>query len=289
MGDKDLTGKVPVPQTASGSWSVYTEVKGRTKVAMPVGTYKLRLVIEGANGNIDKITFAKSIGNEILTTPYLTKPIAIPGTLEVELFDKGMEGTAYNDSDSKNEGNANFRTDCGVDIVNGNGGRVIGYTAVGEWLLYTVAVESEQVYDWSVHVASGTTGSAFRIYMGNTDITGKIQVPKTGNNTWDTYTKVSGKTKVALPAGTYQMRLVIENAGCNIDKVVFSTEPSGVDIMRIAKFDGAYEVFSILGVGWGIVEISNGDLSNLKGKYPNGVYILRKQDAWGEARRVVIQ
>ena len=286
MDDIDITGKVSVPQTDSGSWSVFTEVKGRTKIALPVGTHKLRLVIEGANGNIDKITFVKSTGDEILTTPYSSKPIAIPGILEAELYDKGMEGTAYNDTNSKNEGNANFRTDCGVDIVNGNNGKVIGYTAAGEWTLYTVTVETDQVYYWTADVSGGSAGSVFKIYMGNTDITGKIQVPKTAS--WDTYTKVSGKTLVALPAGTHQLKLVIESAGCNIDKITFSKEPVGINEMQVAKFDGVYEVFSTLGISWGKVEINNGDISNLKGKYPNGVYILRKQDGSGETRRIAI-
>jgi GH35 family endo-1,4-beta-xylanase len=288
MGNTDITGKVNIPQTASSSWSVYTEVKGRTKVAMPVGTYKLRLVIEGAYGNIDQITFEKSTGNEVLTTPYGTKPIAIPGKMEMELFDKGVEGIAYYDIDSKNEGNANFRTDCGVDIVTGNKGRVIGYTVVGEWLLYTVTVANEQEYYWSADVASGITGSAFRIYMGNTDITGKIQVPRTGSNTWDTYTQVSGQTLVALPAGTYQLRLAIEGANCNIDRVTFMTAPLGVNNMKNEPLDGVYELYSVMGISWGMVEINSGDISNLTDRFPNGVYILRKQDGTGESRRILI-
>lgn len=289
MGDTDLTGRVPVPQTASNNWTVYTEVKGRTKVPMPVGTYKLRLVIEGAYANIDKITFAKSLGNEILTTPYGSKPIAIPGTLQAEMYDKGLEGIAYNETNSENEGDAEFRTDSGVDIVNGNGGRVVGYTVAGEWILYTVTVETEQVYYWTAHVSSGVTGSAFRIYMGDTDITGKIQVPRTGNNTWNTYTQISGETTIALPAGTYQLRIAIEGTNCNIDKIVFNTEPVSANSMKIDKFEGAYEVISILGVSRGIVEINNGDVSHLSGMFPQGVYILRKQDGSGETRRIAIQ
>jgi len=288
MGNTDITGKVSVPQTASSSWTVYAEVKGRTKVAMPVGTYALRMVIEGAYCNIDKITFEKSMGDEVLTTPYGSKPIAIPGTLEIEMFDKGIEGIAYKDNDSKNEGDAEFRTDCGVDIVKGNGGRVVGYTAVGEWLLYTVSIERDQVYYWSAYVSSGVTGSAFRIFMGDTDITGRIQVPRTGDNSWTTYTQVSGTTLVALPVGTYQLRLAIEGANCNIDKVIFRTESTGVNSIKNAKFDGVYEVFSILGIRWGNFEISNGDISTLKGKVPNGIYILRKQDGSEESRRIFI-
>jgi hypothetical protein len=212
--------------------------------------------------------------------------MAIPGTLQVEMYDKGMEGVAYNDNTSQNEGNADFRTDNGVDIVKGNGGQVIGYTVAGEWLIYTVTVETEKVYYWNAFVSSGASGGAFRIYMGNTDITGKILVPRTSS--WDTYTQVSGETKVALPAGTYQLRLAIETAGCNIDKVVFNSTPTGVEDMKIASFDGAYEVFSVLGIRLGNVEISNGNTSNLNGMYPQGIYILRKQDGTGESRRIMI-
>jgi GH35 family endo-1,4-beta-xylanase len=288
MGDTDISGRVSVPQTASGSWTVYTEVKGRTKISMPVGTYNLRLVIEGSSCNIDKITFEKSIGNEVLTRPYSSKPIAIPGTMEIENFDNGTEEIAYKDIDSKNEGDAKFRTDCGVDIVNGNGGKVLGYTAAGEWLLYTVSVTNDLVYYWYAYVSSGVAGSAFRIYMGNTDITGKIDVPKTGNNSWSTYTLVTGKTTVALPAGTYQLKLAIEGANCNIDKVTFSSEPLGVNYVKIGKFEGVYDVFSVMGISWGSVEISNGDISNLKSRLHKGIYILRKQDGSGESRRILI-
>jgi hypothetical protein len=288
MGDIDLTGKITVPQSANSDWSVYTEVKGRTKVAMPVGTYKLRLVIESSSCNIDKVTFTKSIGNEILTTPYNSTPFALPGTVEAEMFDKGADGTAYKDSNTKNEGDANFRTDTGVDIVNGNGGKVIGYTAVGEWMLYTVTAAKEQVYNWTATVASGATGSAFSIYLGNTNITGKIQVPQTGSGDWSTYTQVTGKTTIAIPAGTSQLRLAIEGANCNIDKVTFAAVPTGIDDLQVDKFDGVYEMFSAMGIHMGNVKITNGDISNLNSQYPHGVYILRKHDGSGVSKRILI-
>jgi len=285
MGDVDITGKIPVPQSANSDWSVYNEVKGRTKVALPVGTYKLRIVIESSSCNIDKVTFAKSIGNEILTTPYNGTAIAIPGTIEAEMYDKGADGTAYQDSNIKDEGDAAFRTDEGVDIVTGNGGKVIGYTAVGDWTLYTVNVAKAQVYNWTATVSSGVSGSAFSIYLGNTNITGRIQVQQTD---WNTYTQVTGQTTIALPAGISQLRLAIESAGCNIDKITFAAAPTGIDDLQADKFDGVYEVYSVIGAHCGNAKISNGDISNLKSKYPNGVYILRKQDGSGESKRILV-
>jgi GH35 family endo-1,4-beta-xylanase len=287
MGDVDLTGKIPVPQSANSDWSVYNEVKGRTKVALPVGTYKLRIVIESSSCNIDKVTFTKSLGNEVLTTPYGSSPIALPGELQAELYDKGTEGTNYMDNESQNRGDAGFRTTEGVDIVKGNGGQVVGYTVTGEWMLYTVTVAKGQVYNWSADVASGVSGSAFSLYMGTTNITGKIQVPQTGSNTWGTYTKVTGNTTIALPAGTYQLKLVIESGNCDIDKVTF-TVPTELDPLQVDNFDGVYEVFSVTGIHHGKVNINKGDISGLKSRYPDGLYILRKSDGRGVPKRILI-
>ena len=286
MGNVDITGKIPVPQSANSNWSVYNEVKGRTKIAMPVGTYKLRIVIESSSCNIDKITFAKSIGNEILSTPYSGTPIALPGTIEAELFDKGTDGTGYKDNEVANRGNAKFRTDEGVDIETGNGGNVVGYTVAGEWLLYTVNVAKAQVFNWTATVSSEATSGAFSIYMGTTNITGKIQVPQTSS--WATFTQLSGRTTVALPAGISQLKLAIEGANFNIDKFSFTAVPTGISDVQVDQFDGVYEVYSVMGVHLGNDKISKDNISSLKSKYPKGVYILRKQGGSGESKRILI-
>jgi len=135
-------------------------------------------------------------------------------------------------------------------------------------------------------VSEGATGSSFRIYMGKTAITSRTLFPQTAS--WTTYTQVAGKTSIALPAGTYQIRIAIEGGGCNIDKVAFTAETTGVNDLQADKFNGIYEVFTIMGISRGVVDISNGNLSTLKGKYPNGVYILRKQDGSEESKRILL-
>ena len=63
--------------------------------------------------------------------PYGGGAIPIPGTIEVEDFDKGEEGSSYHDEDSINDGGS-YRTDVGVDIdTSGNGGFVVGWTKKG--------------------------------------------------------------------------------------------------------------------------------------------------------------
>ncbi|MBO7497540.1 MAG: endo-1,4-beta-xylanase [Salinivirgaceae bacterium] len=308
MGDTDLTGRINVPQTANNSWGTYTEIKGLTKVAMPAGTYNIRIMIEGSSCNIDYVTFETATGDEVFTEPYAGKPAAIPGTIEIEDYDKvknGCVAETYKDNDSDNQGDANYRTSEGVDIVKGNGGKVIGYTNAGEWLTYTVNIEKAQKYYWYAVVSSGTTGAAFRLYLDDVDITGKVSIPQTGNNNWNNYVIVKGETLADLPAGTHTLKLVMEGSNGNIDKVLFSTE-SAIDEDRLINYEsvaidpgvsvdndaaddnnGVFDVFSVMGVYRGTVEISNGDFSVLSGKFEKGLLILRNK-ATGVAKRVMV-
>lgn len=151
--------------------------------------------------------------------------IAIPGTLEVENFDSGMEGNAFHDSDSQNAGTSAYRSDGGgVDIVDGNGGYAIGYTAVGEWLEYTVNVAAEGRYTYEAVVSSGLTGSGFSVSLvkdGQLTTLCQVDVPQTADNNWNTYTALQGELSERLEAGRQTLRITITGGYCNIDKIVF--------------------------------------------------------------------
>lgn len=51
--------------------------------------------------------------------------------------------------------------------------------------------------------------------------------------------------------------------------------------------NGAYMVYSIMGIYQGTYEINNGDTSILNGKMPKGIYVIRKKEN-GKARRIVV-
>lgn len=254
--------------------------------AKTLGQTDLDLIAYDVNGGESPIkTISVYVKNR--RTPY-SGIIDLPGTIEVENYDNGGQDVAYNDASTDNEGNANFRTGERVDIVKGNGGRALGYTAVGEWLLYSVEVEKTMTYYWGAVVSSGVNGSSFRLFLDDEDITGKISVPQTGNNNWDNYTTVMGETLVDLQAGEHVLKLAIEGANCNIDKLIFSDEPiTGIEGETVTAFDGEYDVYSIMGVYQGTVNISNGDTSVMNGEFVEGIYILRKQGT-SEARRVMV-
>lgn len=155
-------------------------------------------------------------------SPY--KSMTLPGTIEAEDFDMGGEGISFHDSDSQNEGGANYRDDSeGVDISADNNGYVIGYTSqAGEWLEYTVDVKSSGTYSYSATVASGNSGTGFRIGLMKDGVEtplATVSVPNTGS--WNTYQTVNGTLEKGLGTGSHRLRFTITGAYCNIDKVKF--------------------------------------------------------------------
>lgn len=176
------------------------------------------------------------------------KPATLPGTLQTEYYDKGGEGAAYHDNDAQNQGDANYRASEGVDIVNGNGGRALGYTSTGEWVEYTIDVQEAGNYSFKATVSSGVNNSGFSINLNkNGKITklADIRVPQTGSNSWDTYRVVEGTLSQPLEAGEQILRIVITGSNCNIDKIQFTNTATGIiDINNAAASQqGSYDLF----------------------------------------------
>ena len=157
----------------------------------------------------------------------------IPGIIECEDFDGGAEGMSFHDSDNVNEGDVkDYRTDSGgVDLVKGNGGTVIGYTAQGEWLDYTINVAQAGEYEYEATVSSGNDGAAFSLSVikdGQMTQLANVKVPKTGDNDWSKYKTVKGKLSKPLEAGEQTLRITIEGAYANIDKIEIKSTETGI-------------------------------------------------------------
>ena len=161
----------------------------------------------------------------------------IPGIIECEDFDAGAEGMTFHDSDNVNEGDVKDYRDNGggVDLVKGNGGTVIGYTAQGEWLDYTVNVAQAGEYEYEATVSSGNDGAAFSLSVikdGQMTQLANVKVPKTGDNDWSKYKTVKGKLSKPLEAGEQTLRITIEGAYANIDKIEIKGTETGITEVR---------------------------------------------------------
>jgi M6 family metalloprotease-like protein len=142
------------------------------------------------------------------SAPYTGSPIALPGTFQAEDFDNGGEGIAYHDNSSGNSGHAYRDTDVDVEASrDAGGGFNVGWVGAGEWVNYTVSVETTGIYTIEIRIASPSAGGTFHVEANDVDATGSIAVPNTGG--WQTWTTLK-RTNVTLVAGIQVVRLMMD-------------------------------------------------------------------------------
>ena len=147
--------------------------------------------------------------------PYGGSPSTIPGIIQSEDYDIGGEGIAYHDTDVGNSG-GDYRTDD-VDIETTSdtgGGFNVGWIHSGEWLEYTVDVQSSGQYDFNIRVAALNSVGTMHIEFDGNDVTGPVSVPVTG--AWQTFTSVY-VNGVSLSAGEQVMRVAMDSDAFNVN------------------------------------------------------------------------
>ena len=214
------------------------------------GTYNVTAEATDTDGKTSKVfTYTLKVNNK--RTPYRSV-INLPGVIQAENFDKGGEGVTFHDSDSEDQGDAKSRSDNeGVDLVKGNNGTVIGYTAAGEWLEYSVKVTEPGTYSYEATVSSGVSGSGFTLGLvedGKVTSLCKVNVPQTGSNSWDTYKVVKGNITRELTEGEHIFRITINGANCNIDKMELKlVQSSGVEDVNSIPLSADGSLYNLAG------------------------------------------
>lgn len=193
LGGSFATAKTYLPYDSS---EVIGQFANPTQLALNIPDHPL--VVELTPGTPDE------------QTPYLGAPFALPGTIQAEDFDNGGEGVAYHDLDAANQGGQHRST--GVDIQNtgeAGGGYSVCYAQAGEWLEYTVNVQTAGTYNLRFGVASEGAGGTFHLEANGINKTGQLQVPNTGG--WQTYETVTAT--ISLEAGQQVLRLALDTNG----------------------------------------------------------------------------
>ncbi len=216
------------------------------------------------------------------STPFGGTPRALPGRIEAEDFDEGGEMIAYHDADAGNNGNSSYRAG-NVDVGenpsdDGRQNRVIGWTNSGEWLNYTVNIQSPGIYNLQFKISSALTGGALHIEDQNgNNLTGTINFDGTGD--WNVFKFVVRKN-IKLTAGIKTLRVVFDTGGFNFDwwqiskftggtvpDDVYEIEPSNAPGMRLnaagnADVNGAnvniYHDINASSQRWQVVQVSDG-------------------------------
>ena len=211
-----------IPQTAETRSATGGQIYLAEYTPAEKGDYKIKTVVTATDGTqYERLSGFKVFGER---SPY-NGVKQIPGIIEAEDFDKGAEGYSFHDSDNINEGDYKpvYRSDSeGVDLVKGNNGCVLGYTATGEWLEYTINVTKAGEYEYEATISAGNDNAGFSLSMINDNgVTqlAKVSVPKTGNSDWNNYKVIKGKLSKPLVAGEQILRLTIDSPYANIDKI----------------------------------------------------------------------
>lgn len=139
-----------------------------------------------------------------------------PSRIEAEDYDLGGEGTAYHDTNDDNRGGA-YRAD-GVDLQStsdAGGGYNVGWINPGEWLEYTVDLQSG-TYDLQARLASPNDGTQLRASLDGETL-GTFDVPDTGD--WQNWRTVS-LDDVGVSGGGV-LRLEALDSGFNVNWVGF--------------------------------------------------------------------
>jgi len=156
--------------------------------------------------------------------PYLGTPFEIPGTIEAGFYDKFEGGVGQNisylDMSQINEGD--FRATEYVDAASvTNEGATVGWNSIGEWLEYTINVETAGIYDLSFRYASGNSngGGPFHFEIDGNTTSSSISMQTTGD--WDSWS-TKNVTNIELREGEQILRLFIDEGEFNIGKMTFS-------------------------------------------------------------------
>jgi CSLREA domain-containing protein len=154
------------------------------------------------------------------TIPSSSTGLPVPGLIQAEDFDNGVEGTAYHDTTLGNNGGVYRSSDVdiqrctdtsttpGTDCYN------IGWTDPGEWLAYTLAVTEGGIYQASIRVATSGSNRSFHLELDGVNISGPVIVPNSGG--WQTWTTIT-LNGLQIPAKTHRLRIVLDTGLFNLN------------------------------------------------------------------------
>jgi GH35 family endo-1,4-beta-xylanase len=173
------------------------------------GSHTIKAVATDNSGITAEVSITVKVN--VPQSPYNGVVHPIPGTIQLEEYDLGGNGAAYLDNTPGSDVTpvVNYRTTEDVDIetcTDAGGGYNLGYTTNGEWLEYTVNVQTAGNYDLDIRAAASGDGRTVSLAMDGTTFANNVAIPNTAG--WQTWGTVSVKN-IPLTAGQKVMRLTI--------------------------------------------------------------------------------
>ena len=195
--------------------------------------------------NIDSCVYHADVIDALIRQPFKTATIpfvanTIPGTIYAVNYDMGKYGYAYSDMDYQNTGGqggggwnlgGEYRND-GVDIERstdaGGNGYDVGWINVGEFLNFTVTVETSDAYFIDTRIACSAGGGKIILNWDGKDLKSVVNVPFTGGlNQWQSV-HVGPES---LTVGVHNLAVIFAAGGFNLSSLTFTSTavgPSGI-------------------------------------------------------------
>lgn len=224
--------------------------------------------------------------------PYNGTPQVIPGVVQAEFYDEGGQDVGYYEVDGANSHpNPGFRTSEFVEVElaeSSTSNYNVGYTAVGDWMNYTVDVQNTGLYTVEFRVASENATGAWHLELDGEEITGTDLALNPGSGGWQTYTIVSS-SQIELTKGAHVLTFVVDGVDVNLDQMDFKLDqitsvhdklenelyiyPNPVDEkLRIeGDVNGTWELYNAQGM-----QLTTGENNEINmNRYDAGVYFIK--------------
>jgi hypothetical protein len=148
--------------------------------------------------------------------PNADAPHEIPGIIQAEDVDSGVEGVAFHDLTNGNI-KGQYRNDTSVDVeacTDTGGGYNLADIQNGEWVEYTVMVNETAKYNFTFRVATQMASQSFSLLVDDTSVASSVSVPNTGG--WQTWTNIK-VSNINLTQGQHVLRLAFASEFFNIN------------------------------------------------------------------------
>lgn len=221
-------GSVELPTINGSVCSGSTSSTSTSSLSSIFSSSSISSVVSSSSSSLSSNSSSSTPGNVHPTCPsqqenaFQMHVPTIPVTIQAEDFDPN----SYSDSSPTNEGGA-YRTDTSVDIKSISGGNAVGWMTNGEWLEYTVYVETEGDYDVTIRSGAVGTGRTFKISQCDTTLIESFQVPNV--NTWGEF-KTWSAGKVRLQPGYQKIRVTVG-----------ATDYADLDWIHIGPYSGVID------------------------------------------------
>ncbi|MDA3823937.1 MAG: family 16 glycosylhydrolase [Bacteroidales bacterium] len=174
--------------------------------------------------------------------PDINSPHPIPGIIDATEFDYGGQGISFKDLSSGNSGDGP-RQDTHVDTdYNDNSSPNVGWISAGEWLEYSIRVDSSSHYDIEARVATdNASGGPFSFWFNDVELLMTPKITDTGG--WDTFRTISLGRVYLTPEDTL-MKINFDAGGFNMGKLTFTAyaEPN-TDTVSVENMHSQIKIF----------------------------------------------